>query len=495
MSISSAVDPSAVSRAVGIRSQFTSSRGGRFNLLPQRLALIGQGSTDSVYSATKAVFTSALAVAAAYGFGSPLHLAARQLLPDNGDGIGLIPLTVYPLADAVSSVAATGTITPSGTQTVAAAYTVSVNGVTSVPFVIAAAATVAARTASIKVAINATLNMPVTAVDGTTVVNLTSKWKGVSANDLYVSVSGSATAGTAFAVVQPSGGLLNPSVQTALDQFGETWETMVLNCLNIADTTNLDLYSTFGEARWNSIPRRPLVVFTGNTIASVSSAVSVSNARTLDRTNAQLVLPGSKELPFVVAARELARIIYRASVNPAHDYGSMPADGLTPGTDAQQWSYTDREIAVTSGSSTVKVRDGVPYVSDVVTFYHPAGDSLPPYRFVVDIVKLQNAVYNFDLEFESAEWDGAPLIPDGQPTLNATAKTPGAAVAAAAAITDLLAEQAILADPASTKAGIAAEIDATNPKRINLVVPIKIAGNSNIISLDLNWSFNFASSI
>ena len=37
-------------------------------------------------------------------------------------------------------------------------------------------------------AINANLNMPVTAADGTTAVNLTAKWQGTSSNSIHVEV-------------------------------------------------------------------------------------------------------------------------------------------------------------------------------------------------------------------------------------------------------------------------------------------------------------------
>jgi len=496
MSISTAVDASSVARAVGISSQFSNSRGSRFTALAQRLAVVGQGASASTYSAVKAQFTSALAVAAAYGFGSPLHLVAMQLFPANGDGVGRIPVTLYPLADAASSVAASGSITPSGTQTAPASYVVRVGNVTSIPFTIAAGATVAARCASMTAAINAQLNMPVVATDATTRVDIAAKWKGTSANGIFTEVaSSSTTGGTSFAVTQLAGGLINPSVQTALDQVGSTWETMIINCMEPGDATALDAISVFGESRWGALVRKPLVSFTADTQAAASSAITIPGARTSDRTNVQLVAPGSRDPRFVVAARQVARIAAMADSNPAHDYGSLPADGITPGTDAQQWLYTDRDVAVKAGCSTIEVKDRVVTIGDVVTMYHPAGDELPAYRYVVDIVKLQNALYNFALEFESAEWNGAPLLPDGQPTLNATAKTPGAAVAAAAAITDILAAQAILSDPKATKALIVAEIDASNPKRVNLRTPLKVSGNTNIISTSVEWSFNFASSV
>ena len=400
MPISTAVDASAVARVVGIKTTFKNLSAGGILQLPQRIALVGQGSTASVYSTVKAQFTSALAVAQTYGFGCPLHLAALQLLPINGDGIGTIPLTVYPLDDAGAGVASDGDITPTVVPTESASYIVRVNNIDSESFVIpATGATVASVVTSMTVAINAVVEMPIIASDGVTKVVTDSKWKGVTSNDVVIEVIGSTTSGNSFAITQHTGGLVNPDVDGALNQFGDVWETMILNCMDIADTVTLGKYSTFGEGRWGALTRKPVIVFTGITAADIPTAVLTSDNRKTDRTNAQLVAPGSNDLPFVTAARQLARIAVVANNNPPQDYGSQVASGLVPGTDGEQWTYADRDTAVKAGSSTIEVKDGVVNISDVVTFYHPSGDPLPAYRYVVDIVKLQNIIFNLDLIF------------------------------------------------------------------------------------------------
>jgi phage tail sheath gpL-like len=400
-------------------------------------------------------------------------------------------VTFYPLEDDLSGVASAGDITPGGSPTEAASYLVRINNIDSEEFVIDVGDTVAQVVTAMTAAINAVLEMPVIATDSTTKMDLASKWKGTSANDIYVEVVGSTTAGNTFVVTQPTGGLVNPDVDTALNQVGNVWETMMLNCMDVADTTTLGKYATFGEGRWGALVRKPLVVFSGETSPTVAAAITVPDARKTDRTNAQLVAPGSKDLPFVTAARQLARIAVVANNNPPRDYGSQDATGLTPGDDGDQWTYADRDQAVKGGSSTVEVKDGVINVADVVTFYHPTGDPIPAYRFVCDIVKLQNIIFNLDLIFATAEWDGAPLIPDDQPTINPDAKKPKSAVAAVAAMLDSLGLNAIISDPETAKANTVAEIDAGNPKRLNLVTTVQLSGNTNIKSVDLNFGFFF----
>lgn len=493
MPVSTAVDLSAVARVVGIKTAFKDLRGGGVLFLPQRVAIVGQGSTSATYDTTKRQVTSALEAAQLYGFGSPIHLAALQLLPINGDGVGTIPVTVYPLGDDASGVASAGDITPSGAATGAASFVVKINNMASEQFVVSNGDSVADITSAITTAISAALDLPMTAVDNSTDVGLTSKWKGASANDLYIEVVATSedSSGITFAITQPTGGLVNPDVDDALSQVGDVWETMVLNCLEIADTTTLDKYSVFGEGRWGALVRKPLIVFTGNTATTVTAATAVSDVRKTDRTNSQLVAPGSNDLPLAVAARQLARIVKVANNNPPRDYGSQDATGLNPGLDGVQWTYIDRDVAVKKGSSTIEVKDGVINLSDTVTFYHPSGDPIPAYRYVCDIVKLQNIIFNLNLIFATDEWDGAPLIPDDQPTINPEAKQPKMAVAAANALIDSLGLNAIISDPKTAKGNTVAQISEQNPKRLDIALTVQLSGNTNIISVDLNFGFYF----
>lgn len=480
------IDVSAVARVVGIDTVFKDLRGDNIAFLPQRIAVVGQGSTASTYPTTKAQVTDAATVGSTYGFGSPLHRVCQTLLPR----VGTIPVTVYPLEDDASGVAAAGDITPAGAATEAGAYRVVINNVESDEFVINVGDTVATIVTAMTAAINANLDMPVVAGDNTTDVTLTAKWEGVSGNAIVASVEGPSV-GVTFAITQPTGGLVNPSVAPALAQIGNVWETLVINCLDADDTTALDAFQAEGETRWGQLVRKPFVAFYGNTATTVSAATSVTSTRTDDRVNSQLVAPGSTDLPFVVAAAQVAEIARIANNNPPQMYTSQVARDLTPGADGDQWDFVERDQAIKAGSSTVEVIDGNVNISNVVTPFAPVGQTQPAYRFVVDIIKVMNTIFNIDLVFASAEWAGAPLIPDNQPTTNLTAKKPKLAVAAVHRIIDALALEAILSDPETAKANTFAQIDTQNPKRLNVQTAVQISGNTNIIDVTLNFGFFF----
>jgi phage tail sheath gpL-like len=152
------VTASAVARVVGIDTHFKNLRGSSAQSLPQHIAILAQGTTAAAgYSLLPRRIFSAGEAAAAYGFGSPIHLAALELFPVVGGGVGSIPVTVLPLNDDGAGVAATGTITPAGAAPATATFYARVSGILSSPIAVTLADTVALQVAAFVAAINAIL--------------------------------------------------------------------------------------------------------------------------------------------------------------------------------------------------------------------------------------------------------------------------------------------------------------------------------------------------
>lgn len=493
MAISTAVPANAVARVLGIKTIFKDLRAGRVQHLPQRIVVIGQGNSANTFPFTKVQVTSALEVGQVFGFGSPLYESVIRLFPINGSGVGLIPVTVIPVDAGGSAVVATGTITATGTATAQFTGRVRVGGILSPEFVIVDTDTATLVGDAIAAAINAELDMPVTAVNVAGVVTLTAKWLGSTGNDIkFELVDTSVTSGVTFVLVAMSSGAISPDVTTALDQIGSIWETLVVNAAApYTDTTTLDAFASFFEARWDPLVKTPGNVVTGTFETDRATLQSAGDARRTDRSNILANMPGCKNTPWAMAAREVAELALSADFDPARDFGSLPLTDLIPGTDAEQFEYVDLNLLVSAGISTTTVRDGVITISDTVTFYHPTGDQLPAYRFFKTIVKLQQLLFNLKIEFEMPEWDGAPLLPDDSPTTNPSARKPKTAVAAVNAIIDALALDAILSDPATAKAQTVAQISATDPDRLDISLTVQVSGNSNKISIDQNFGFFF----
>ena len=320
-------------------------------------------------------------------------------------------------------------------------------------------------------------------------MTLTSAWKGISANDIELEVIDD-LGDLTWTITQPTGGTVNPTVDAALAQIGDSWVTMVVNALNNEDTTALNTYSAWGEGRWGELVKKPAVVFTGCNDASVGQATVITTARGTDRTNSQLTAPACPNMPHVIAAREVARIAAVANRNPAHDYCLQRATGLVPWLDSESWTHPQRDTAVKAGASTSELRNSVICVSDVVTMYDD-GDDTPAYRWVVNIVKLQNIIYNLDQLFDSEEWAGKPLIPDGQLSEDPDARTPSAAKAAVAALVDNLAAKSIVSDPDTIKESIDADINGSNPRMLDVSLTVTLSGNVGIVSIPLSFGFYF----
>jgi phage tail sheath gpL-like len=481
---------------LAIEQEFQDLRGAAAVYKPQRIAVFAQGNTASTYDTTKKQVFSADEAGDTYGYGSPMHLAVWQLLPPNGDGVGIIPVTCYPMEDSGTGTVSAGTITPSGSPTALRSFVVRINNIDSQGFNVTTTDTVATIITSMTAAINAIPEMPVTATDGATVLNLESKWKGVSANAIVVEVvvttKGGGLAGNVFTIVQPTGGTNNPTVDAGIAQIGDVWESLILNCLDSADTTAMDAFNNWAIGRRDPLVQQDAFAFVGDTQASVTSAITVTDARKTDQTNVQLVNPGSDDLPFVVAARQLAWIARVANSVPSMDYAG-PATGLTPGTDAEAWDDAERETAVLGGCSTVKIIDGVVNIDDVVTMYHPTGVSNPPYRFVKDGIKNMQKSYGVKQIFNRADWRAAALIPDDQVTTEKTAKKPKMAKAEIATMLDGLGRAAIISDPETAKKTIVAQISSTNPNRIDVSWTDQNSGNTNQKALTNKWGFYFGS--
>ena len=489
------VSASAVSRVIGVTTEFEDFNVGQVRNLPQRVAVVGQGTTalNATYALTPRTILSAAEAASVYGFGSPIHLAARQFFPVNGSGIGSIPVTIYPMNDSGTGVVSDGEITAVGVATEAGSGTVLIGGIISAAIAIPDTTDADTALGLIKTAIAAVLEMPV--IDGVVlagVLPLTAKWFGESGNDILLDVSGLVVAGLTFGTTVMASGANNPDIDTTLANVGNTWETIFLNCLNYEDADTLNKWELFTASRWETLIKMPAFVITGavDSFATVGAATDAA-ARLDDKYGCILPAPGSPEMPFVIAARAIAvDIAPTANDNPPQNYNKQ-LTGLVAGADGTQFLYASLDATLKLGSSTTILVSDTIVLNDTITTFHPAGDPLPAFRYIVDLVKLQNITFNIRVIFESEDWKGAPLLPDDTPTTNPTAKKPKDAKAALFVLADNLGLAAIISDPEHTKENITAVINGSNPKRLDLVFPTKISGNTEIIDVTNKFGFFF----
>lgn len=482
------VSSSAVSRVTGIEVAPKNFNTGKAAMLPQRLVIIGQGNDDTTYTTEKFEVTSAADVAEKYGYGSPLHLAAKQLFPTIGS-VATFPVSIIAVQKADSSVAAAGSILVTGTSATASASCSLNIGGEDITFSVAKGDTPATVMATMLAAITAYVDKPVTAAmsSDSTTIELTAKWSGSIGNRIPVELDGDIP-GLTVAVTAMADGSGVPDVDDALETIGEVWDTFILNTFDYIEDGSasalLDTYQTFGEDRWSVLEKKPCLVCTG-CVDDYSTRTAITDERDEDYINFLIVSVGAPELPFVVAARGLMDILSTADSNPAQNYkGTLK--GLKRGDDSEQESYTVRNLSVQKGSSTNVINGSLAEMNDTVTMYHPAdGGKFPLRQHVVDAVKLMNIVYNLRLITEADDVKGAPLVPDDQVTTNATALQPKTFKTWFANLAKSLGLNAIISDPDFTIENTTVEIDDENPKRVNYVFPVKLSGNVEVVSGDV----------
>jgi phage tail sheath gpL-like len=90
---------------------------------------------------------------------------------------------------------------------------------------------------------------------------------------------------------------------------------------------------------------------------------------------------------------------------------------------------------------------------------------------------------------EADELKGAPLVSDNTVTDNPAAVTPKAIKTMFCNLAVSLAKKAIIQEPEFTKKNLSVAIDSENPKRVNIVFPVKLSGNVEVFSADVYFGF------
>jgi phage tail sheath gpL-like len=484
------VSPSSISRVTGVEAIYRNFNQGNAAMLNQRVSIIGVGNDAAVYDTEKREFFSAATVAEKYGWGSPLHLVAEQFLPSIGPAAEF-PVTLIPLQKAGGAVTAQSGLAVTGTAATANGSAVAYIGGIAAEFAVAKSATAIEILTAAKTAINGVLSMPAIAgaIDTEAKeLTLTAKWSGDVGNYITVEVE-SNIPGITFGVENFSGGSVDPDIGPALGKIGNVWETFILNTFSYSNTARLDKYQLFVEDRWGPLGKKPCMIAHGCT-DGLETRTAITDARKYDYANFLIVSTGSRELPFVVAAKGLiSDIVTTANRNPAQNYKGR-LTGLHTGPDDKQENYSQLNASIMKGSSNNIKVGSVAELNDIVTFYHPVEEGkYPAKRYVVDLVKLQNITYNVRLIMEQDSLKGAPLVSDDTITTNPAAVSPKVIKTYFYNLADSLARAAIIQEPDFTKKNMSVKIDSENPKRVNVIFPVKLSGNVEVSSTDIYFGF------
>ena len=217
----------------------------------QRVLLIAQHSNPKAgkLTALENIY-SAADVAAAYGAGSQAHLMALAAIK----AYAYADLSLITVADNEAGVAATGSITITGTADTQGVLRVNIGNADTLTVGVAANATAATVAAAVKAAIDAETSLPVTATASEGLVTLTAKNKGTHGNHIRIR-TGNTAEGITGAVKAMSGGDADADIGPALNAvIAEGHNLIAVGCTDEVNLlklrTHLETVGAPEEKRW-----------------------------------------------------------------------------------------------------------------------------------------------------------------------------------------------------------------------------------------------------
>lgn len=376
-------------------------------LLEQRIAVLVEGNTDKQTEIAQdgGMLTplTSKEVADIAGYGSPAHLAAIRLLDDLSVGV---TVKFFFVPESGTGTATSTTITGTGTAvTKTGIVTLNFNGEL-LPVTLTKDDTLAEALVKLKTAINAESNLPayVTTATPLTDIDVDTKWVGQTSAWVNVTVESNTCEGLTFAESKSAGtGEVIPS--TELAKFTNDWFPHVLNCLGAGGSNAIldefeDFNGTFAGQNGKCAPENmtPFKAWTGTTEDESANLVAVTTSRKDKETNIYVPFPNAQSLPFLDAANVLSMFVKKSNGDPKQDVlGDNVSYAIAP-TDLDVGNiilYDFRDTLVKAGCSTVNFKEGNYYAEDIVTTYHPDGESDPIFRYVRDNMIVFNIIDQF----------------------------------------------------------------------------------------------------
>jgi phage tail sheath gpL-like len=476
--------------------------------LPHVIAVFGEANTanQAALSLVKKEVTSAQEAAELYGYGSPIHQQIRILRPINGDGVGGIPTIVFPQETDAEATATVHEWTITGNATQNVTHTIVVNGRRSLDFqnysfTIVKGDTPTLIAAKIADAINSVLSSPVTATSALGVLTITTKWKGLTSSNLNTKFDNKGIdAGLTYAQTEQVDGAGDVDLQGALDQFGNDWNTIVLNPYG-TDETILDVLEQFNgfpdeedpTGQYSGRIFRPFVAFCGTTLDDKDDLVAITDAaaRINQLTNVVCVAPKSAGFPSEVSANVCALFARIAQDSPELDvngknYPDMPIpdDSLI----GDMSDYNNRDFLVKKGCSAVILENGAYQIQDLVTTYHPEGELPLQYAYPRNLNIDWNIKDGYSI-LESRNVKDHVLVEDTQVTDATKSVKPKQWKAVLSDYFEDLGVKALIKNPDFSKSSLQVQIDPVNSDRFNTFFRYKRTGIARIESTDVEAGF------
>lgn len=452
-------------------------------IIGQKLAA-GSAAADSIVKVTTVDQVIALA-----GRGSLLHRQYLAWVASNKSTETWIGV----LADNGAGVAATGTILVAGPATGPGTIALYLGGERVTVGVNLGDSAIAVATA-ISAAINANLDLPVTAANGgTATVTITYRHKGLAGNTYDVRTNyrdGEVLPAGVTLTITAMGGVIagtaNPVLTNLIAAMATIWFQIWTH--PYTDATSLvaieaELAARFGPTRQQS----------GLAITSMSGTLSAHTSLGAGRNSPHSIIvaqPGSAPLrpPAEFAAETAAIMAFYGAADPARPFQTLAMTWAMPPAETNHWMIDERNQLLFSGIATTKrVAGGVVQLERMITTYEtsPSGASDTSYLDATTMLTLLYLRYSFRTRFQ-LKYPRHKLADDG------TRFGPGQAVltpklAKGEAVTWFLEmmELGLVEDLVQFKRDLVCERDVTDRNRLNFLVPPNLINGLIVVAAQI----------
>ena len=433
----------------------------------QRTLIVGQRTSAGSAAALAVMDVFSDQEAATYfGRGSIAHLMVRAALVANP----YLSLQVIALDDAGAGVAASNTVTLTGTATTAGVLTVPVGDVL-VQVAVAAADTASIAAAALKAQFDAQPDLPVTASVAAGVVTLTAKNKGTLGNGLKVS-SRCTAAGLSVANNSSTDGATDPTLATALAAVFASGHNIIVSPYN--DTTSLTALRTHLDAVSGPLEKR-------GAIGVYAHVGTLSNATTLAPTInggriTGLLVPSALENVYEVAAAYAA--VIASEEDPAMPLNTLGLTGIGAPALASRLSRTEQEAALANGVTPSEVGPGeVVQIVRAITTYTKDASGTPDIS-LLDLTTIRSLDY------------GRKAIVDRLSSRFARGKnTARQRARIREEVLDVmyrLEELEIWENVKANEDGVIVETDSQDPTRVNVRIPADVVNGLHVLAMRID---------
>jgi len=438
--------------------------------MPARALLIGTKHTSGTATALQPyLVSSATQAAQLFGAGSMLAHMVKAWKANNG----VTETWCVAMVEDGSGVAATRTLTWSGTATESGTISLYIGGrALRIAVADGDAATAVAAAVEAEIDADGAGDGYATASTAGAVNTLTTKWKGATALDLDVRVNyrqGQALpAGIGLVIGAAAAGAVDPDVGDVVAALGSdtSYTTIVMPYV---DADNLDAIEAELQARWDPPRSIPGHLFVAET-DSYANLVLWGTGRNSAFVTA-LACPSMPTPRWEVAAAAAAReALLSDPAVPRHD---LPLAGVLPPAEASIHTWQERNTMLGSGLSTLKVVVGAVYAERMMTMWQVNSQGFDDDTMAdIEVVRTLAALsfsfrFRFAVKYAKAKLaaDGTKFGP-GQLVL-----TPSGARAECLALFRQWEDRGLVEDFKQFAEELVVEIDPDIAGRLNVLLP------------------------